>query len=312
MRIRGLGWRLFLATALAGPFGDGAPRAAEAPPAPPPTQAESAADLLASVRRLTDELVKNPGTVVAEIGDRSISRGDVGDAMRGLPGIESGSTLDVIYHKAVEGLMAQQAMVIRAKAMGVDKDPDVQRRIAAATDAVLANEYLRRTITPMITDQALHEAYDREFANKPGAEEVQVRVIVTNTEREAADVLSQLAKGADFASLAKTASKDGSAPNGGELGFIRQDQVPPAIGGVIFALSPGQVTPFPVRVAPNAWFIVKAEGRRQQGTPSFETVRGHLTQQLARADAPAAIQKAVAGLPAHDYGMTGKPVPPVR
>ena len=310
MRINGLCGRLFLATALTGLLGGGA-KAADAPP-PAPTQSDSAADLLASVRRLTDELVKNPGTIGAEIGDRGISRGDVGDAMRSMPGIESGSTLDVIYHKAVQGLMAQQAMVIRAKAMGIDKDPGVQRRIAAATDAVLANEYLRRTITPLVTDQALHEAYDREFANKPGPEEVQVRVIVTNTEQEAMDALAQLAKGADFASLAKTASKDGSAPAGGELGFVRQEQVPAAIGGVMFALSPGQITPFPVRVAPNAWFLIKVEGRRQQGTPAFETVRGQLTQQLLRADAPVAIQKAVAGLPAHDYGMTGKPAPPAR
>jgi parvulin-like peptidyl-prolyl isomerase len=93
---------------------------------------------------------------------------------------------------------------------------------------------------------------------------------------------------------------------------VRLDALSPAIGGVLFALSPGQTTAYPVRVAPNAWFIVKVEARRQQGAPSFDSVRDRLAQQAMRASTPAAIQKAVAGLPAYDYGMTGKPPAPAH
>ena len=121
-----------------------------------------------------------------------------------------------------------------------------------------------------------------------------------------------LSKGGDFAALARSMSRDASAKAGGELGFVRLDAVSPGIGAVLFALSPGQTSAFPVRVAPNAWFIVKVEARRQQGTPSFESVRDRLAQQVMRASAPAAIQKAVAGLPTHDYGASGKPPAPVR
>ena len=282
--------------------------AAPAPPAPPQqTQAEAAAETLAAVRRLGTEFSNNPGTVVAEIGDRAITRGEVGDALRTIPATDGGTTLDVIYHSTVQGLMAQQAMVIRAREMGIDKDPAVQRRIAASADAILANEYLRRTVVPAVTDQVLHDAYDREFAGKPGAEEVQARVIMTETQQEAEDLLAALSRGGDFAALARASSKDASAKAGGELGYVRLDALSPAIGAVLFALSPGQTTAYPVRVAPNAWFIVKVEARRQQGAPSFDSVRDRLAQQAMRADTPAAIQKAVAGLPAHDYGMTGKP-----
>ncbi len=208
--------------------------------------------------------------------------------------------------------MAQQAMVIRAREMGIDKDPAVQRRIAASVDAILGNEYLRRTLGPAVTEQSLHDAYDREFAGKPGAAEVQARVIMTPTQKEAEDALAALATGADFANLARSTSKDASAKAGGELGFVRLDAVSPAIGGVLFALSPGQTTAYPVRVAANAWFIVRVEARRQQGAPSYESVRDQLAQQAMRSGVTAAIEKAVAGLPAHDYGMTGKPPPPGR
>lgn len=302
--------RLLLA---AGLLAAGVPIAAAADePAgsPPRTQAEAVADVLASVRRLATELNDNPATVVAEIGDHTITRGEVGDALRSIPATDGGTALDVIYHTTVQGLMAQQAMVIRARQMGIDKDPGVQRRIAASADAILANEYLRRTVAPSITEQSLHDAYDREFAGKPGNEEVQARVIMTNTQQEANSTLAALAKGGDFAALARSGSKDASAKAGGELGFVRLDAVSPAIGGVLFALAPGQTTAYPVQVAPNAWFIVRVEARRQQGAPGFESVRDRLAQQAMRTGVPAAIQKAVAGLPAHDYGMTGKPPAP--
>ncbi len=304
----GLVRRLAIAAMLAGlaPMGVRAAEPAQA------TQAESAADVLASVRKLSDEFVKDPNTVVAEIGGQAITRGDVGDALRTVPATNGGTTIDVIYHTTVQGLMAQQAMVFRAKAMGIDKDPAVRRRIAESGDTILANEYLRRTAGPAVTEQVLHDAYDREIAGKPGPEEVQARVIMTNTQQEAMDVLSSLAKGGDFAALARSTSKDTSAKAGGEIGFVRLDAVSPGIGAVLFALSPGQTTAFPVRVAPNAWFIVRVEARRQQGTPSFESVRDRLAQQAMLASAPAAIQKAVAGLTAHDYGASGKPPAAVR
>jgi peptidyl-prolyl cis-trans isomerase C len=301
--------RLLAAAWLAGAV----PVAAAADESPPPqTQAEAAADVLAAVRRLATEFSDNPATVVAEIGGHAITRGDVADALRAIPATDGGSTLDVIYHTTVQGLMAQQAMVIRARQMGIDKDPAVQRRIAASADVILANEYLRRSVAPSVSEQSLHDAYNQEFAGKPGEQEVQARVIMTRTQQEAEEVLAALAKGADFAALAQSASKDASARAGGELGFVRPEAISPAIGGALFALAPGQTTAYPVRVAPNAWFIIRVEARRQQGAPDFQVVRDHLAQQAMRTGVPGAIQKAVAGLPAHDYGMTGKPAAPTH
>lgn len=303
---RGFAASALMATAVAG-FWGAAAFAAEPAPAPAPTQSEMAADFLASVRGLIDDFTKNPGTVVAEIGDHPITRGDVAEALRTVPATDGGTSLEALYRNAVQGLMAQQAMVIRAKEQGIDKDPAVARRIETTVNTILANEYLRRVIAPAVTDQMLHAAYDREFAGKPGAEQVRASVIMTNTEQEARDVLAELSKGADFATVARSTSKDASAKASGDLGFVSLDAVSPAIGGVMFSLTPGQTSAFPVRVAPNAWFIVKVEARRQQAAPSFESVRNQLVQEIMRESAPAAIQKAVAGLPARDYGMTGKP-----
>lgn len=272
---------------------------------PTPTQAEMEAAFLTALRRLSEELAKTPDTIVAQIGGHGITRGEVSVAVGGLPPTNGTRTLDGVYHDAVQGLMAQQALAIRAREQNIDRDPGVRHRIATATDTILANEFLHRATAPAISDQMTQDAYNRDVAGKPGAEEVRARVIMTYTRQDAESVVLALAGGADFADVARRSSKDASAPVGGDIGFVRLGAVLPEIGAVMFALPPGQTTTYPVRAA-GAWYIIKVEARRQQGAPSFDAVRAQLVQQLTQAALPGVIQRAMAGLPVQDYGLMGK------
>lgn len=271
----------------------------------PRTQAEMEAAFLATLHRLSDALTKTPDTIVAEIGDRAITRGDIADALGNLPPTNGTRSLDAVYHDAVEGLLVQKALEIRAREAGIDKDPAVQHRVATATDAILANEFLRRAAVPAITDQMVLDLYDQEVSGEPGPEEVQARVIMTNTVEQARKAMAALAAGAEFDDVALHFSKDASASVGGEIGFVRRGAVLPEIGAVMFALAPGQTTAFPIQVA-GAWYIIKVEARQEHAPPSLEAVKPQLVQQLTRSGISAVVQQAVNGLTAHDYGMPGK------
>lgn len=182
----------------------------------------------------------------------------------------------------------------------------MQQRIAHATNAILANEYLRRTLAPITTEARLHEVYAREVAGQPGPAEARARIIVTYTQQGALDALAMLRIGDDFADVARKVSKDSSAPAGGDLGFVRQDAVAPEIGAVLFALEPGQTSNFPNHAA-GAWLIVKCEARREQ-PPPLEAVKAQLTQQLIRAGTAAVVEKSMTGLPRRDFSMMGRDV----
>jgi peptidyl-prolyl cis-trans isomerase C len=184
-----------------------------------------------------------------------------------------------VSRRAVETLVSQKAMVLNGLKEGLDKDPAVIRRINALRDRALADAWLNRKGDAAITDHALHTLYVRDIAGKPGPPEVRARLILVPTEDEARQIIEKAQKGTDFADLARTYSKDGSAANGGDLGYASLASLSPEIGYAAFALQPGQVTPFPMKT-PAGYFILRAEARRQRGTPTFEEARPQLEAAL--------------------------------
>ena len=250
-------------------------------------------------------LERSPATVVAEVGNRSVTWADVVDVIRGWPTIVSGVPFQDLYQAAAMQAMQQKALAVRAESVGIDREPDTQRRIRNATDDILAQEMLRRSLTLNVTPKALHAVYDGVIAGKPGPEEVQLRVIVTDTEEEAIGVISRLSAGASFAELARTTSKDGSAEAGGELGFVALDMLSPEVGAVAFAMPVGQTTAYPVRSG-NRWFVLRVDSRKRGPTPSFADTHVALERDVLHAGAMELRKQALKAVPVTYYGPAGK------
>jgi peptidyl-prolyl cis-trans isomerase C len=286
------------AATLAGPALAQTPAAREG--LPPPDIAA-----FASLQALTAELDRSAGTIVAEIGPRLVTWGDVANAIRAMPPIAGGVPFPALYQRVAMQLMQQQALALRGQTSGLDKDPVVQRRMQNAADDALATEVLRRSLAPNLTDKALRETYAALVAGKPAPEEVQARVIMVDTQDEAVGLIHRIQAGAEFATLAREFSKDGTARNGGDLGYARLDMIGPELGSVMFALAPGQMTAYPVR-SQNAWFILRVESRRQPPAPTFEAARGALEQDIIHAGAPELMRVALKAAPVTYYGLAGK------
>jgi peptidyl-prolyl cis-trans isomerase C len=251
------------------------------------------------------ELDRSAGTVVAEVGPHTITWGDVADAIRAMPSIVGNVSFPALYQQVAMQLMQQEALVLRGEQAGLEKDPVVRRRLQSASDQAMATEVLRRSLAPNLTDKALLATYNALVANKPAPEEVQARLIMVDTREEADTMIQRLQGGADFSAMARDFSKDGTAADGGELGYVRLDMLSPEIGSVMFALAPGQTTAFPVR-SHNSWFIVRVEARRQPPSPTFAAARSALEQDIIHAGAPELMRDAVKGAPVKYYGLTGK------
>lgn len=248
---------------------------------------------------------KSANTVVAEVDGRAVTLGDVGDAISELPVTVRGLPFADLFPGILAQLIGQQALVIRAQRQALDEDPVVRRKIKATSDRVMANALLEQEISRSITEAALLERYNKDFAGKPGPEEVHVRVIMTPTEKEATDIIAELRGGADFATLAKRSSKDTTAAAGGDAGFVALDGLTPEVGAVVFSMQAGQFAQFPVRSV-GAWFVLKVEERRHQATRGFSAVRESLHQTMLREGVADVLRAAMADVTVREYDVTGK------
>jgi peptidyl-prolyl cis-trans isomerase C len=242
--------------------------------------------------------------VVAEVEGHPITLADVGDAIRALPAGMRDIPFEDLYPGVLDRLIQEQALVMKARRQKLDLDPAVKRHMQAAADRVLENELLNRLLGAGITEQALLARYQTEFADKPGPEEADVRVILLPTEDQARKVIAELGNGADFASVARRDSKDASAAQGGSLGFLRQDKLTPEIGAAAFVLEPGQVSPNPVR-SRTGWFVVRVEARRRVPQPGFAEVREQLRHELLQEGIARIAQEALAGVTVRKFNMNG-------
>ena len=169
-------------------------------------------------------------------------------------------------------LINRELLYQRALKLGLEKDPDLQFRIEQKRREMIIGALMRKTVeaTP-ITDEMLKKEYDAQIAGLD-AKEYKARHILLKTEAEAQAVLAELAKGKDFAALAKEKSVGPSGPNGGDLGWFRLDQMVPAFAQAVHKAKKGQVVPQPVQTQ-FGWHVIKLEDTRPMPIPKFEEVK---------------------------------------
>ena len=281
------------------------PQASDASPFAPGDLKRPVFDTQTPSYNVAGAQAKSANTVVAEVDGRAVTLGDVGDAISELPATVRGLPFSDLFPGILAQLIGQQALVIRAQRQALDEDPVVRRKIKATSDRVMANALLEQEISRSITEAALLERYNRDFAGKPGPDEVDVRVIMTPTEQAATDIIGELRAGADFATLAKRSSKDTTAPAGGDAGFVALDGLTPEVGAVVFSMQAGQFNQFPVRSV-GAWFVLKADDRRRQATRGFSMVRENLRQTLLREGVADVLRAAMGDVTVREYDVTGK------
>ncbi len=199
-----------------------------------------------------------------------------------------------VRNQLVERAIAERAMVVAARRQGLDRDPEVARRLRRAEDQELQQQLLTREVQGRVTDAAVRARYDRDFGS-PGAgqgaeEEVHARHILLESEAEAKRVLTLVQRGGDFAALARQHSKDPGSREGGDLGFFKRGDMVAEFANAAFALQPGQVSAAPVQ-SPFGWHIIKVEERRRATPPPFEQVSQELRERLLQEEVNAAVTR---------------------
>jgi peptidyl-prolyl cis-trans isomerase C len=106
--------------------------------------------------------------------------------------------------------------------------------------------------------------------------EYHARHILVDDKAVADKLTKDLQGGADFAKLATKSSKDeGSAKNGGDLGWFTPDTMVKPFSDAVKTLKPGEMTQQPVQ-SEFGWHVIKLEESRGAQAPPFEEVKDQM------------------------------------
>ena len=242
--------------------------------------------------------------LVANVDGHPIYLSQLGQAMQSLPENLRKMPFEVIYPLLLDRMIDHEALVLMARRQKLDEDPKVVLQIDEATGRVLEGALLARTAIPEVTEDAIRARYDHDYADQTAIEEVHARHILLGNETEAKWVIQELGKGADFVALAKRFSKDPDAANGGDVGFIRRNQVWPGFADLAFSLKPGEVGPTPV-YNEFGWHVVQTLERRSVLPPTLEQVHDAIRTKLLQEAVQRVVAQAREGLRVHKFNITG-------
>ncbi|HET9863583.1 MAG TPA: peptidyl-prolyl cis-trans isomerase [Steroidobacteraceae bacterium] len=149
--------------------------------------------------------------------------------------------------------------------------------------AELRLEQLASQVAP--TEADLRKLYEENKANYVLDERRRARHILipvngdddAAARQEAENVLAQARAGKDFAELAKQYSKDSTAAEGGELGFVQKSDFPGPFGDTLFEMNVGDIAG-PVK-SQFGYHLIKLEEIQPGEARPFEAVRGEIEAQ---------------------------------
>jgi peptidyl-prolyl cis-trans isomerase C len=232
----------------------------------------------------------DPNAVVATVDGEKLTERDVQVAIDELaPG--GAAAVDDQKREQIIGFLINVKLV--AKAAEKEKlgdGPDFETRMKFLHDKALMQAYLEKLGKDGVTEDAVKKVYNDTVKEIKPEQEVHARHILVETEEDAKKAAERLAKGEDFAVVAKEMSKDpGSGAEGGDLGFFTKEQMVPEFADAAFKMEPGKVSE-PVK-SQYGWHIIKVEEKRDRAVPKLEEVRSQIEDYVHKKAQEDAVKK---------------------
>lgn len=187
---------------------------------------------------------------------------------------------DNVRKNVLNKLISSELVLQEAQKQGLDKKPEYLAREELLKRELLVNTYIENYIKKNPVDEAATKAEYERFKKQMGDKEYNARHILVATEAEAKDIIAQLAKGSDFARLAKEKSKDpGSKDKGGDLGWFAPGGMVRPFSEAVTKLQKGLYTTVPVQTQ-FGWHVIRLEDTRALQPLPYDKIKDDLQKQV--------------------------------
>jgi peptidyl-prolyl cis-trans isomerase C len=185
-----------------------------------------------------------------------------------------------VRDQAREMLVTRELILQEADKRGVIQKESVRDQLEQSRMGVLIAAVFEDYVDKEgVADSDLKAAYESVKTQYTG-KEYHVEHILVEKESDAKAITAQIKAGGNFEDIAKAKSKDpGSAPNGGDLGWVTDKALVPEFSKAMVQLKNGQVTDKPVK-SQFGWHVIKMVDVRDVKAPSMDEIKDQLKQMI--------------------------------
>jgi peptidyl-prolyl cis-trans isomerase SurA len=169
------------------------------------------------------------------------------------------------------------------KAHGIERDSLVEQLTASIVWAKLVRRLVSQT--NMVSDEEIDDASRRlkETANEPQSRVAEIFLAVDNPQQDdemrrlAERLIEQMKSGARFSAVAQQFSQSPTAAVGGDLGWLRPEQLSPDLAKAVAQMRPGELSP-PIRSGAGYYLLLVLDRRTGRSDPGADEAVLHLVQ----------------------------------
>lgn len=255
---------------------------------------------------------QNADPVVAIAGGMEIHAGEVTFLYESLGPNVRQMPFDVLYLQLLDGVIESRLVAAKARATGLDRDPEVLRKIGYWTERVLEETFINRSVEAGITDQAMKDRYEATVGGLRGQSELQVSQMLFQKEADAIAAIKQLDAGIPFKTLVQRLT---TGPNptvqAGDIDWFKKGDVIKEFEDAAFKLANGEYTTTPLKTQ-FGFHVLTVTARRPVAVPTFDEVKGDIRDEIGKEVLDKLYAGLTAGLEIKKFQMDGTALPPPR
>lgn len=209
---------------------------------------------------------------------------------------------DNIKKSLVDKVIERQLIIAQTKKEKINESKEYQKALEDMKENLLVSVWMKKQFDSIkISDSEAKKFYDKNKEQFVTPEQVRAKHILVAQQSEAEEILKELknlkgeALEKKFAEIASSKSIDqGSAVNGGELGWFGKTQMVPEFGDAAFKLKKGQISG--VVKSNFGYHIIYKQDAKAKSTVPFDQVKESITHRLKEEKLSSSVSKTLDSL----------------
>jgi peptidyl-prolyl cis-trans isomerase C len=221
--------------------------------------------------------------VVLRVGQHETTVADFDEFAEKLSGEMAllGEGREAARQQVLNTLLARELLLLEGEARDLHRSEQISQTLNDLEQQLTVDALYKSEVTDRTAPS--YQQLDSLYSARAHGDAVRASHILCASREDARDILDSLAAGEAFANLARRHSTHSlSATAGGDMGWVRREQLLPEFRGPVWSALPGTVLPDPIRTHMGYHVIRVTDHRQRTRTEMDAELRGEVRRELRR------------------------------